>query len=108
MVEMWFDQEFWDDNFGDFDEEDLQEILEEAASDISKLVSAVRSSDNEVIAKSAHKIISACGNFGYLQCAALAAEIEQKAKEKNVDDGAKKNLIDMVERVIEELRNKCT
>lgn len=106
MAETWFDQEFWDDNFGDFDDEDLQEILEESVLDIEVLLNAIRFSDKEAIAKNAHKIISACGNFGFLQCAAVAADIEQKAIAGNIEESEKKHLIEMVERVIEELKDK--
>ena len=108
MAEKWFDQEFWEDNFGDFDDEDLQEILEEAVKDIADLLHGLQSINCEVIAKNAHKIVSACGNFGYLECAELAANIEQQAKAGNLDDSEKNLLIDMVQRVVAELGNKAT
>ena len=106
MTDKWFDQDFWDDNFDDFDDQDLQEILEEATADLAILIHGLRSDDHVVIAKNAHKIVSVCGNFGYLQCATLAANVEQQVKEGRLADEANKLLIEMVERVTSELRNK--
>ena len=104
MAEPWFDQEFWDDNFGDFDQEDLEEILTEAVTDIEELLAGLLSDDLDVIAKNAHKIGSACGNFGYLQCAELAAHVEQKAKTRELSEEDNNRLIDMVERVVTDLK----
>jgi HPt (histidine-containing phosphotransfer) domain-containing protein len=104
MAELWFDQDFWDDNFGDFDKEDLDEILMEAVADIEELLTGLLSNDLDVIAKNAHKIVSACGNFGYLQCAELAAYVEQKAKLRELSEEDNSRLIDMVERVVTDLR----
>ena len=104
MAEPWFDQEFWDDNFGDFDQEDLEEILTEAVTDIEELLTGLSSDDLDVVAKNAHKIVSACGNFGYLQCAELAAHIEQKAKTRELSEEDNNRLIDMVERVVTDLK----
>ena len=53
MAEPWFDQEFWDDNFGDFDQEDLEEMTE-AVTDI-ELLAGLSSDDLDVVAKNAHK-----------------------------------------------------
>ena len=96
----------WDDNFGDFDNEDLREIIDEAVTDIADLVQGLRSSDSEQVAKNSHKVVSTCGNFGYVQCAALAANIEQQAKMGPIVNEEKELLIGMVERVIEELGQK--
>ena len=96
----------WDDNFGDFDNEDLREIIDEAVTDIADLVQGLRSSDSEQVAKNSHKVVSTCGNFGYVQCAALAANIEQQAKMGSIVNEEKELLIGMVERVIEELGQK--
>ena len=104
MAEPWFDQEFWDDNFGDFDQEDLEEILTEAVTDIEELLAGLSSDDLDVVAKNAHKIVSACGNFGYLQCAELAAHVEQKAKTRELSEEDNNRLIDMVERVVTDLK----
>ena len=104
MAEPWFDQEFWDDNFGDFDQEDLEEILTEAVTDIEALLAGLSSDDLDVVAKNAHKIVSACGNFGYLQCAELAAHVEQKAKARELSEEDNNRLIGMVERVVADLR----
>ena len=104
MGEPWFDQEFWDDNFGDFDQEDLEEILTEAVTDIEDLLAGLSSDDLDVVAKNAHKIVSACGNFGYLQCAELAAYVEQKAKIRELSEEDNNRLIDMVERVVTDLK----
>ncbi len=104
MAEPWFDQEFWDDNFGDFDQEDLEEILTEAVTDIEELLARLLSDDLDVVAKNAHKIVSACGNFGYLQCAELAAYVEQKAKTRELSEEDSNRLIDMVERVVTDLK----
>ena len=104
MAEPWFDQEFWDDNFGDFDQEDLEEILTEAVTDIEALLAGLSSDDLDVVAKNAHKIVSACGNFGYLQCAELAAYVEQKAKTRELSEEDSNRLIDMVERVVTDLK----
>ena len=104
MAEPWFDQEFWDDNFGDFDQEDLEEILTEAVTDIEALLAGLSSDDLDVVAKNAHKIVSACGNFGYLQCAELAAHVEQKAKTRELSEEDNNRLIDMVERVVTDLK----
>ena len=104
MAEPWFDQEFWDDNFGDFDQEDLEEILTEAVTDIEELLAGLLSDDLDVVAKNAHKIVSACGNFGYLQCAELAAYVEQKAKTRELSEEDSNRLIDMVERVVTDLK----
>ena len=104
MAEPWFDQEFWDDNFGDFDQEDLEEILTEAVTDIEELLAGLLSDDLDVVAKNAHKIVSACGNFGYLQCAELAAHVEQKAKIRELSEEDNNCLIDMVERVVTDLK----
>ena len=106
MAEPWFDQEFWDDNFGDFDQEDLDEILEESITDIAGLLNGIRSGDDGLVAKNAHKIVSACGNFGYLQCAEIAANIEQKAKAGDLSENERVRLVDMIERVIADLANK--
>ncbi len=106
MTEDWFDEELWDDNFGDFDNEDLREIIDEAVTDIADLVQGLWSSDCEQVAKNSHKVVSTCGNFGYVQCAALAANIEQQAKVGSIVEGEKELLIGMVERVIEELGKK--
>lgn len=103
-AEPWFDQEFWDDNFGDFDQEDLEEILTEAVTDIEALLAGLSSDDLDVVAKNAHKIVSACGNFGYLQCAELAAHVEQKAKTRELSEEDNNRLIDMVERVVTDLK----
>ncbi len=103
-AEPWFDQEFWDDNFGDFDQEDLEEILTEAVTDIEELLAGLLSDDLDVVAKNAHKIVSACGNFGYLQCAELAAYVEQKAKTRELSEEDSNRLIDMVERVVTDLK----
>ena len=103
-AEPWFDQEFWDDNFGDFDQEDLEEILTEAVTDIEALLAGLSSDDLDVVAKNAHKIVSACGNFGYLQCAELAAHVEQKAKTRELSEEDNNRLIDMVERVLTDLK----
>lgn len=103
-AEPWFDQEFWDDNFGDFDQEDLEEILTEAVTDIEALLAGLLSDDLDVVAKNAHKIVSACGNFGYLQCAELAAHVEQKAKTRELSEEDNNRLIDMVERVVTDLK----
>lgn len=104
MAEPWFDQEFWDDNFGDFDQDDLEEILTEAVTDIEMLLAGLSSDDLDVVAKNAHKIVSACGNFGYLQCAELAAHVEQKAKIRELSEEENNCLIDMVERVVTDLK----
>jgi len=104
MAEPWFDQEFWDDNFGDFDQEDLEEILTEAVTDIEVLLAGLSSDDLDVVAKNAHKIVSACGNFGYLQCAELAAHVEQEAKIRELSEEDNNRLIDMVERVVTDLK----
>ena len=104
MAEPWFDQEFWDDNFGDFDQDDLEEILTEAVTDIEMLLAGLSSDDLDVVAKKAHKIVSACGNFGYLQCAELAAHVEQKAKIRELSEEDNNCLIDMVERVVTDLK----
>lgn len=104
MAEPWFDQEFWDDNFGDFDQEDLKEILTEAVTDIEELLAGLSSDDLDVVAKNAHKIVSACGNFGYLQCAELAAHVEQKAKIRELSEEDNNRLINMVERVVTDLK----
>jgi|TARA_X000000950_G_scaffold264045_1_gene336892 HPt (histidine-containing phosphotransfer) domain-containing protein len=104
MAEPWFDQEFWDDNFGDFDQDDLEEILTEAVTDIEMLLAGLSSDDLDVVAKNAHKIVSACGNFGYLQCAELAAHVEQKAKIRELSEEDNNCLIDMVERVVTDLK----
>ena len=104
MAEPWFDQEFWDDNFGDFDQDDLEEILTEAVTDIEMLLAGLSSDDLDVVAKNAHKIVSACGNFGYLQCAELAAHVEQKAKIRELSEEYNNCLIDMVERVVTDLK----
>lgn len=104
MAEPWFDQEFWDDNFGDFDQDDLEEILTEAVTDIEMLLAELSSDDLDVVAKNAHKIVSACGNFGYLQCAELAAHVEQKAKIRELSEEDNNCLIDMVERVVTDLK----
>ena len=104
MAEPWFDQEFWDDNFGDFDQDDLEEILTEAVTDIEMLLDGLSSDDLDVVAKNAHKIVSACGNFGYLQCAELAAHVEQKAKIRELSEADNNCLIDMVERVVTDLK----
>lgn len=104
MAEPWFDQEFWDDNFGDFDQDDLEEILTEAVTDIEMLLAGLSSDDLDVVAKNAHKIVSACGNFGYLQCAELAAHVEQKAKIRELSEEDNNCLIDMVERVVADLK----
>tara|TARA_Y200000002_G_scaffold332602_1_gene298454 strand:- start:2030 stop:2356 length:327 start_codon:yes stop_codon:yes gene_type:complete len=106
LTEDWFDEELWDDNFGDFDNEDLREIIDEAVTDIADLVQGLRSSDSEQVAKNSHKVVSTCGNFGYVQCAALAANIEQQAKMGSIVNEEKELLIGMVERVIEELGQK--
>ena len=106
MTEDWFDEELWDDKFGDFDNEDLREIIDEAVTDIADLVQGLRSSDSEQVAKNSHKVVSTCGNFGYVQCAALAANIEQQAKMGSIVNEEKELLIGMVERVIEELGQK--
>ena len=106
MTEDWFDEELWEDNFGDFDNEDLREIIDEAVTDIADLVQGLRSSDSEQVAKNSHKVVSTCGNFGYVQCAALAANIEQQAKMGSIVNEEKELLIGMVERVIEELGQK--
>lgn len=104
MAEPWFDQEFWDDNFGDFDQDDLEEILTEAVTDIEMLLAGLSSDDLDVVAKNAHKIVSACGNFGYLQCAELAAHVEQKSKIRELSEEDNNCLIDMVERVVTDLK----
>jgi|TARA_E500000178_G_C16960841_1_gene725946 HPt (histidine-containing phosphotransfer) domain-containing protein len=104
MAEPWFDQDFWDDNFGDFDQEDLDEILVEAVTDIEDLLAGVLSDDLDLIAKNAHKIVSTCGNFGYLQCAELAAHVEQKAKIRDLSEEDKNRLIDMIQRVVADLK----
>ena len=104
MAEPWFDQEFWDDNFGDFDQDDLEEILAEAVTDIEVLLAGLSSDDLDVVAKNAHKIVSVCGNFGYLQCAELAAHVEQKAKIRELSEEDNNRLIDMVERVVTDLK----
>ena len=104
MAEPWFDKDFWDDNFGDFDQEDLAEILMEAITDIADLLTGLRSDDLDLIAKNAHKIVSACGNFGYLPCAELAAHVEQKAKIRDLSEEDNNHLIDMVERVVADLK----
>ena len=104
MAEPWFDQEFWDDNFGDFDQDDLEEILTEAVTDIEMLLAGLSSDDLDVVAKNAHKIVSACGNFGYLQCAELAAHVEQKAKIRELSEEDNNCLIEMVERVVTDLK----
>ena len=106
MAEDWFDQELWDDNFGDFDNEDLREIIDEAVIDIADLAQGLQSSDWEQVAKNAHKIVSSCGNFGYVQCASLAANIEQQAKAKSIVEDEKERLIRNVEQVIQELEKK--
>ena len=104
MAEPWFDQEFWDDNFGDFDQDDLEEILTEAVTDIEVLLAGLSSDTLDVVAKNAHKIVSACGNFGYLQCAELAAHVEQKAKIRELSEEDNNRLIEMVERVVTDLK----
>ena len=104
MAEPWFDQDFWDDNFGDFDEEDLEEILTEAVTDIEDLLAGLLSGDPDLTAKNAHKIVSTCGNFGYLQCAELAAHVEQKAKARDLSEEDKNWLIGMVKRVVADLK----
>ena len=108
MAEDWFDQELWDDNFGDFDNEDLREIIDEAVIDIADLAQGLQSSDWEQVAKNAHKIVSSCGNFGYVQCASLAANIEQQAKAKSIVEDEKELLISKVEQVIQELGKKIS
>lgn len=106
MVEEWFDQELWNDNFEDFDDEDLLEIIEEATEDIKLLIQSLHSDEPDVIAKSAHKIISVCGNFGFLHCASLAAGVEQKSKAGTLINDEKQRLIEMTERVISELHER--
>ena len=62
LTEDRLDEELWDDNFGDFDNEDLREIIDEVT-DIADLVQGLRSSDCEQVAKNSHKVVSTCGNL---------------------------------------------